>query len=124
MSRILTAIALLSSTGPALADPDGDAMQRYAEQTSVAVRCARPTGDTIIVCGRRAADKWRVPFVGLAQGDPKIADVYGERERWQHRTTPCQNLSTFLVGCGMVGVNAGVTFGASGSQPRLRPLAE
>jgi hypothetical protein len=121
MSRILALSPLLLLATPAAAQ-SADPLKTYTEKTSVVVRCARPAGEQIVVCGRRAADRWRVPFVGYAAGDPDTPDVMGERERWQHKTTPCQNLSVFLVGCGMAGVS--VSTRLDGSGPRLRKMAD
>jgi hypothetical protein len=122
MSRILGGLIALSVAAPAYADSSSAALKRYADKTSVIVRCIRPAGEQIVVCGRRAADKWRVPFIGYAAGDPDTPDVMGEREKWQHKTTPCQNLSVFLVGCGSVGVS--VSTRLDGSGPRLRKIAD
>jgi hypothetical protein len=122
MSRMLAVLVMFAGAAPALAESSEPALAAYREKTSVAVRCTRPSGEQIVVCGRRAADRWRVPFIGYTLGDPQTPDVMGERERWQHKTTPCQNLSVFLVGCGMVGVS--VSTRLDGSGPRLRKLAD
>ncbi len=122
MSRKLALLVALGFAAPAHAETAERALKVYGEKTAVAVRCTRPAGEQIVVCGRRAADKWRVPFVGFAPGDPDTPDVMGERERWQNKTTPCQNLSVFLVGCGMAGVS--VTTRLDGSGPRFRKLAD
>lgn len=122
MSRKLVLLFALALAPVAHAETADQALTVYRERTAVAVRCTRPAGEQIVVCGRRAADKWRVPFVGFAPGDPDTPDVMGERERWQHKTTPCENLSVYLVGCGMVGVS--VSTRLDGSGPRLRKLAD
>ena len=66
----------------------------------------------ITICGRRAADRFRVPLVVTDPGDRRNEAVPVERERLLHRTNPVQDLSTFLVGGGMAGVST--TVGGSG----------
>lgn len=124
MSRRLKALFfLLPMTVPAHAAETGpDPLARYVALTSVEPNCRRgPAGDEIVVCGRRAADRYRVPLLIRAPGDPKAEGLPAERVRLQHITTPCQDNSIFLVGCGMVGVS--VSTGLTSLAPTLRPLA-
>jgi hypothetical protein len=74
----------------------------------------RETGVT--VCGRRAADRFRVPFTGYEPGDPRAQTVAGERQRLLNRTNACQDRRAIMVDCGFVGAH----FTAGGrSGPRL-----
>ncbi|OYY89305.1 MAG: hypothetical protein B7Y45_12490 [Sphingomonas sp. 28-66-16] len=65
-----------------------------------------------------------MPFVDYDLGDPRHEGVEAERQRLQHRTTPCQDRGPFLIGCGSVGVHASTRVGGDGiTGARLRPLA-
>lgn len=124
MSRMLAALTLFAAP-PAFAEvPAEAALSTYAEKTRVTVQCSRPVGDTIVVCGRRAADKWRVPFLGLSPGDPRGESVSGERNRLASEPRPTCGVTAFFytADCGMVGITVGTSFG--GSSVRLRPLAD
>ncbi|MCP3735255.1 hypothetical protein M9979_10275 [Sphingomonas sp. RP10(2022)] len=79
-------------------------------------RC-RPDPNTtdITVCGRRRADRFRVPFVVHDAGDPRYEAVAVERDRLLHRTNPVQDLSPFLVGGGMAGVTMSSRTGLTGT---------
>lgn len=116
---ILTAAA--QATGPdALID-------RYRDKTRAEIRCAETVDrDEILVCGARSADRFRAPLIAHVAGDPRHEGVYETAARLQARTTPCQDMSLFLVGCGMAGVSAGVGFGPGGFERgyAFRPLAE
>ena len=89
----------------ALAD---DSLERYRKETAAGPHCegAATTGD-IIVCGRRRADRYRLPLIEYDAGDPRAEAVPAERERLLARTTNCEEKSIFLVGCGMTGVSVG-----------------
>jgi hypothetical protein len=99
-------------------------LQNYQAMTRVEPRCSAPkAGNEIIVCGRRRADRWRVPYLLKEAGDPSIQNVSAERNGLIPTTTPCQDRSIFLVGCGKVGLTASVGIG-SGQGVKLRPLAD
>jgi hypothetical protein len=99
-------------------------MGKYQAMTRVEPRCSAPkAGNEIIVCGRRRADRWRVPFILKEAGDPSIQNVSAERNGLIPTTTPCQDNSVFLIGCGRVGVSASIGF-ATGQGVKLRPLAD
>lgn len=99
------------------------ALATYVERMATRPNCRRSHADNeIIVCGRRDADKYRVPLIEYAAGDPRAESRYGERQRLQHQTTPCQDNGPFLVGCGSVGVS--VSTKLDGSRPRFRKLAD
>jgi len=85
-------------------------------------RCtADPDKTDITVCGRRRADRFRVPFVVHDAGDPKHEAVRVERDRLLNRTNLVQEHSPFLVGGGMSGVTVSSATGVSGVTNR--PLA-
>jgi len=119
MSRILTTItvttaAALTIATPARAQSAEAVLDGYREKTSVTVRCTQPAGEQIVVCGRRAADKWRVPFVGFERGDPQGRSVSGERNRLASEPPVKCGIEAFLRNCGMVGVTAGGRFNSDG----------
>ena len=97
----------------------GAALDRYREETRVSVSCTTPAGGEIVVCGRRSADRYRVPLTEYAAGDPAHEGVPAERERLLARTNNCQEHSLFLVGCGMAGVSVSTSggFGLMGERP-------
>jgi len=85
-------------------------------------RCTTdPDKTDITVCGRRRADRFRVPFVVHDAGDPKHEAVRVERDRLLNRTNPVQEHSPFLVGGGMSGVTMSTRRGLTGATDR--PLA-
>jgi hypothetical protein len=95
-----------------------DAMATYRARTAAEHRCViDPHATDVTVCGRRHADRFRVPFVGGANGD-HIDDVPFEREAMLHRTTPIDDLSPFLVGGGHVGVSVSTRNGVGGYKSR------
>lgn len=75
----------------------------------------------ITVCGRRSADRFRVPFIVHEAGDRRYEGVPAERERLLHRTNPTSDLTPFLVGGGMTGVKMSTRGGVTGATDR--PLA-
>ena len=96
-----------------------DAMTRYREKTVAGPRCAvaRDPGE-VMVCGRRDADRYRVPLVEKDPADPKNEGVPMERERMLARTSNCEEKSLFLVGCGKVGATVGTRgFYLAGERP-------
>ena len=114
----MIAIALLI-LGPANVD---DAMARYREQTAAGPRCAVERSNTdITVCGRRNADRYRVPLAIHDAGDPKYQGVPNEREQLLARTSNCEEKSIFLVGFGKVGVSVGTQGLLLGGERQLAP---
>jgi len=119
MSRILTTItvipmAALTIATPARAQSAEAALEDYREKTSVTVRCTQPAGEQIVVCGRRAADKWRVPFVGFDSGDPRGRSVSDDRNRLASEPPVKCGIEAFLRNCGSVGVTVGTRFNSDG----------
>jgi hypothetical protein len=95
-----------------------DAMATYRARTSVEHRCViTPDTTDVTVCGRRQADRFRVPFVGGDNGN-RVDDVPFERAAMLHRTTPIDDLSPFLVGGGMAGVSVSTRGGVGGYKTR------
>jgi hypothetical protein len=85
-----------------------DSLARYRQRTAAGPRCeAAARTDDIIVCGRRRADRYRLPLIEYDAGDPRDEAVPVERERLLARTNNCDEKSIFLVECGMMGVSVG-----------------
>jgi len=76
----------------------------------------------VTVCGRRAADRFRVPFTGYDPGDPRGETVSGERLRLLNRTNACQDRRAIMVDCGFVGARF-TTGGRDGTHLSGRTLA-
>ena len=107
-----------------LALADGTAAQALAEyraRTAVAVQCrAQAQDDAVVVCARRAADRYRLPLVSAPDpGDPAHEGVAAERERLLARTNQCQEKTAFMVGCGVAGASFSTArgFGLNGERP-------
>ncbi len=90
--------------------------------TRASVRCAAPADSgEVTVCGRRNADRYRVPLVEVDLDNPAHEGVAAERDRLLARTTTCQEHSPFQIGCGMAGVTLSTRHGVvPGGE---RPLA-
>ncbi|HEU0066060.1 MAG TPA: hypothetical protein VFQ57_02340 [Sphingomonas sp.] len=99
-------------------DPLAVARQRLAAEQRCVVD---PDSTDITVCGRRHADRFRVPLVVRDAGDPRYETVAAERARLQAPTNPIRELSPFLVGGGMVGASVGVGFDGATTQRTLAP---
>jgi hypothetical protein len=120
---IITLVGLTMLATPAQAQ-DRTAINNYLAMTQVEPRCSAPKASSeIIVCGRRRADRWRVPYLLKEAGDPSIQNVSAERNGLIPTTTPCQDHSIFLVGCGKVGLSVSTAIGGE-SGVKLRPLAD
>ncbi len=96
---------------------------RTRRLTSVETHCVYdPNSTDISVCGRRNADRFRVPFESTYEpGDPRHEGVMDERTRLMARSTPLRDLSPFQVGGGHVGVT--VETGGRRGAPTLRKPA-
>jgi hypothetical protein len=84
----------------------------YRTRTQAEVPCRAPSDEgEIIVCSRREADRYRVPFVtptlGRDSDAARLNRLIGDP--LQQGITPCGK-GPFLVRCGMVGVTATVGF--------------
>lgn len=95
----------------------------------VIARCPVEETTDVTVCGRRNADRYRVPLSTTAEPGPTLLNnAAGERAALLHRTNPVQELSPFLVGGGMAGVTVGTSFGPGSDSGKpsvsgVRPLA-
>lgn len=119
--------ALMAMMAAAQGDDADALLAAYREKTRAEIRCTETAElDEILVCGARTADRFRLPLVEYQAGDPRHEGVYEQAERLQAKTTRCQDHSVFLVGCGMVGVSSGISFGAGGFERGyvFRPLAK
>jgi hypothetical protein len=101
-------------------------IENYLALTSIEPRCSAPrAGNEIVVCGRRRADRWRVPFILKDAGDPSIQNVSAERNRLA--SEPKQKCGNTIFGmqadCGMVGIGTSVGIGGDRAV-KLRPLAD
>jgi hypothetical protein len=122
MSRIAV-VVILTLAAPMPAAAQDAIFTTYKQMTDADPDCRRkPVGDEILVCGRRDANRYRVPFIVREPGDPRGEGLWSERARLQHITTPCQDRGPFLIGCGMVGISVGIGLGG-GAAPKLRGLA-
>jgi hypothetical protein len=120
---IMTLALLVMLAMPAQAE-ERATIRNYLAMTQVEPRCSAPrAAGEIVVCGRRRADRWRVPYLLKEDGDPSIQNVSAERNGLIPTTTPCQDRSIFLVGCGKVGLSVSTAIGG-GSGVKLRPLAD
>lgn len=117
MSRMMAALIAVSAPAAA-AEP----IDIYLEKTSVEPRCTAAGGDEIIVCGRRDADRYRVPFLVPTPGDPRIVDVPAERARLIAVQSGCEQMGAMPYGCGAVGISVSTKLGGAGSI-EFRPLA-
>lgn len=114
------ALILVPVAGTAQIDAES-AVSKYKALTSTELRCNRPaSADQIIVCANRDADRYRVPFVGYDIGDPRAEGFWGEKERIQHQTTPCEDRGAFRLRCGSVGISVAVGLNGDGLKWRKR----
>ncbi|MBC7987715.1 MAG: hypothetical protein H7X93_13760 [Sphingomonadaceae bacterium] len=73
------------------------------------------SGREIVVCAQiNTNDRYRLPFVAIAPGDPRHESVTAERARLQANPGTCQGWSFFRAQCGSVGVSLSV--GAGGAR--------
>lgn len=102
--------------------PDIDmAMTRYRDRTRATIECGADRRDDIVICDRRAADRFRLPLIEIDLNNRNNEPVAAERERLLARTNNCEELSTFLVGCGKAGIGVSTSSGLRGLGER--PIA-
>lgn len=124
MTKSIIGLFLLTALPVSTEAADPPILEKYQAMTSVEPRCSAPrASNEIVVCGRRRADRWRVPYLLKETGDPSIENVSAERNGLIATTTPCQDNSVFLIGCGKVGLSVNSAIGG-GSGIKLRPLAD
>ena len=115
---LLLAMLLQAAEAPPSADP----VVTYQALTSVEPRCKTgPEGRDILVCARRGADRYRVPFLVPTPGDPKGLMPKQETAKLLYRPTPCEENGPFLIGCGVAGVTVSTNLGTG--KVELRELA-
>jgi len=120
MSRMAALPLAAALAAPAVAETDP--IETYLDLTSAQPRCKGAAGADIVVCGRREADKYRVPFSSPPPpGSPKVVDVPAERARLIATETPCEQMGPYLIGCGMVGVTLSTKIGSG--KIEYRPIA-
>jgi hypothetical protein len=122
---IITLVGLLMLATPAQAQ-DRTPMNKYLAMTKVEPRCSAPKASSeIIVCGRRRADRWRVPYLLKEAGDPSIQNVSAERNLLASEPrAPCGTTAFFATAaCGKVGLSVSTAIGGE-SGVKLRPLAD
>lgn len=118
MSRMAALAILALAAAPAQAD----VMETYLDRTSAQPRCKAAIGDEIAVCGRREADRFRVPLVvPQLPGDPKTTNVHEERGRLVARQIACQQMGALPYGCGAAGVTVSTKIGSG--KIEYRPIA-
>ena len=116
------AMLLMLAAAPDPTVAEGAALLAASRAMMAGERCTPdPNSTDITVCGRRRADRFRVPFIVHDEGDLRHEAVRVERDRLLNRTNPVQDLSPFLVGGGMAGVTVSSATGVSGVTNR--PLA-
>jgi hypothetical protein len=100
-------------------------MAKTRRLTSVETHCVYdPNHADVTVCGRRNADRFRIPFeLPPEPGDRRHEGVMEERTRLLARSTPLKDLSPFQVGGGMTGVTMDTNARGSGGTPTLRKPA-
>ena len=125
MTKSIISMVLLATLATPARAQERATMRTYLAMTQVEPRCSAPrASNEIVVCGRRRADRWRVPYLLKEAGDPSIQNVSAERNGLIPTTTPCREHSIFLVGCGKgVGIGVSTAIGG-GAGVKLRPLAD
>ena len=125
-TMLVMVMAGLSGQGEDASPPSVETIVAKTRRlTSVETRCVHdPNATDITVCGRRNADRFRIPFeVPPEPGDPRHEGVAEERTRLLARTTPLKELSPFQVGGGLAGVTMDTNARGSGGKPTLRKPA-
>ncbi|MDQ1229414.1 hypothetical protein [Sphingomonas sp. SORGH_AS_0879] len=123
MAMLVMAAPVQDGAPPAV--PSVEAiMAKTREASGVQKRCVYdPNGTDITVCGRRNADRFRMPFeIPPEPGDPRHEGVMDERTRLLARSNSVKSMSPFLVGGGHVGVTLD-TNPRGGGGPTLRKPA-
>ncbi len=106
-----------------LAAPDLVVVARA--RTTAEARCTYTDITDVTVCGRRNADRFRVPLVEHTALPSRDAEP-GGRIAMLHRTTPVQDMDPFLVGSGFAGLSVGTSFGPGAGKAKVtgaRPFA-
>lgn len=110
-----------------MAMQDGDtvarAMEKYrTELSEISVRCrVADAQDEIVVCARRDADRWRVPYVPA--GSKTSVPARTAYLTQDFGAVECGK-GPFMVNCGKVGVSVTQTFGAGAGSGDVRVHTE
>lgn len=108
---------VLTLAGTATIGPER-LLAAYREKTRVERGCTfDPDTTDLTICGRRHADRFRVPFTGREAGD-ETDNVPYERARMVRRRSPVEELSPFLVESGHLGVSVSTRDGVRGLKVR------
>lgn len=85
---------------------EDDPLIRAARDRLAAERpCVQSVDSTdVTVCGKRAADRFRVPFIVHEPGDPRREGVHAERARLMRQPNACEQKQLMMYGCGHAGV--------------------
>lgn len=67
------------------------ALEIYRQRTTVEPRCRQAAGDEIVVCGRREADRYRVPLIERDPGDPRGETLMGNASASRIKPRPASN---------------------------------
>ena len=105
-----------------IAQDANDLVARARRIMAIEPRCTADQSSDVVVCGRRRADRFRMPLVEHDPGDPRYEGVPAERARLLARTSALQQRGASLAGGGMAGMRV-VTGGRGTQVAGLRPLA-
>lgn len=122
-TMLVMVMAGLSGQGEDAPPPSVDTIMAQARRlTSVETRCVYdPNHADITVCGRRYADRFRIPFqLPPEPGDRRHEGVMEERTRLLARSNAIKDMSPFQVGTGHVGVTMDTNARGSGGKPTFR----
>lgn len=106
-TMLVAAMMAMAGQGDVAPPPSVDSiLARTRQMTSVETHCVYdPNSTDVTVCGRRNADRFRIPFdVPPEPGDRRHEGVMDERTRLLARSNPIKDMSPFLVGGGHVGL--------------------
>ncbi len=90
----------------------------YRARTEADAHCRAAKGDEIMVCSRREADRYRVPFVLPPNASNSVPLRTAELTR--DVSVPKCGEGAFLRDCGKVGVSATTSFGPGAGSGKTR----
>jgi hypothetical protein len=103
-----------------MADQSAAWLAQERAATRAGPQCLAPADSSeVMVCGRRHADRYRVPLIEVDRDNPANEGVPAERQRLLARTNNCREHNLFQVGCGLAGVTVSTRHGvvAGGERP-------
>ena len=102
-----------------LAAPPEVPLTTYRERTRAEIACQRTIESSeITVCGRRAADRYRISFVEV---DPRDSVPTQRSQLLEPKMGGCGRVGPFFTDCGAVGIS--MTSGAGHTSIKPRQLA-